>query len=259
MSQEMRAEEPLEQGPVEDAGPRSEQPPEAEVIDGVEVEEITEAEAIEVEEAEVEIDPRIGGETQPRSSIDDSGDAESAEARDEPIEPEAEAKAEVAEAEPEETPLEQAERERGEYLELAQRSRAEFENFRKRAALQAAEAENRGKADLARHVMPALDNLERALGATGFDPASEGEGVGEEADAFAGGVALVLKELQDGLRAAGVEGFDPTGERFDPTQHEAIATGQAEGIKSGIVIETMGKGYRIGEQVLRPARVVVAG
>ena len=61
-------------------------------------------------------------------------------------------------------------RERDEYLELAQRARADFENFRKRASRDAEEAERRGKAGLARQLVPALDNLERALRSAGIDP-----------------------------------------------------------------------------------------
>src|SRR6187549_2414011 len=63
-------------------------------------------------------------------------------------------------------------RERDEYLALAQRARADFENFRKRAAREAEEAERRGKASVARELLPALDSLERALSSTGIDPAS---------------------------------------------------------------------------------------
>src|SRR5919197_5580018 len=63
-------------------------------------------------------------------------------------------------------------RERDEYLELAQRARADFENYRKRAAREVEEAERRGKASVARELLPALDNLERALRSTGLDPAT---------------------------------------------------------------------------------------
>src|SRR5512133_1544255 len=63
-------------------------------------------------------------------------------------------------------------RERDEYLQLAQRARADFENYRKRAAREAQEAERRGKASVARELLPALDSLERALRSTGIDPTS---------------------------------------------------------------------------------------
>jgi len=142
-----------------------------------------------------------------------------------------------------------ARRERDEYLELAQRTKADFENYRKRVARETSEALARGKADLARQLLPALDNLERAL-ATGSDPAAHG--------ALVEGVAMVRDELHNRLQAAGVEGFDPTGERFDPQLHEALSTMPAEGTESGIVLETVEKGYRLNGQVLRAAKVVVS-
>jgi molecular chaperone GrpE len=138
-------------------------------------------------------------------------------------------------------------RERDEYLSLAQRAKADFENYRKRAAREAAEAERRGKARLARELLPSVDNLERALAAAGED--SE----------VARGVELVHSELQATLARAGVEPYDPTGERFDPTLHEAISTRRDDdGVEAGAVVETLERGYRLDGQVLRPARVIVS-
>jgi molecular chaperone GrpE len=137
-------------------------------------------------------------------------------------------------------------RERDEYLELAQRTRADFENYRKRVAKETSEALARGKAELARDVLPAIDNLERALQSP------------SDADALAEGVALVLDELRAKLAAVGVEAYDPTGERFDPKTCEAPSIQAREGSEAGIVIETVEKGYRLNGQVLRPARVVVS-
>ena len=66
-------------------------------------------------------------------------------------------------------------------------------------------------------------------------------------------------ELEAALGRAGVEAYEPAGERFDPNLHEAISTRPAaDGEQSGVVVETLERGYRLGEQVLRPARVVVA-
>jgi molecular chaperone GrpE len=159
-------------------------------------------------------------------------------------------------------------RERDEYLEIAQRARADFENYRKRAARDAQDAERRGKAALARELLPALDNLERALRAAGIDlePTIADQGGGERPseevsahEALARGVALVYGELREALERAGVETYDPTGERFDPTQHEALSVRAAdESVASGVVIETLEKGYRLDGQVLRAARVVVS-
>jgi molecular chaperone GrpE len=145
--------------------------------------------------------------------------------------------------------LGEAKRERDEYLELAQRTRADFENYRKRVAKETSEALARGKAELARELLPVIDNLERAL-ATGADAASH--------EALVEGVGLVLEELRGRLSGAGVEAFDPKGEKFDPQLHEALSTQTAEGIEPGIVLETLEKGYRLNGAVLRPARVVVS-
>jgi molecular chaperone GrpE len=157
-------------------------------------------------------------------------------------------------------------RERDTYLDLAQRARADFENYRRRVKADVAEAEQRGRATLARNVLPALDNLERALVAAGIDPAGPSEQSGEAPSeevsaraALAAGVALVYRELGAALERTGVVAFDPVGERFDPAEHEAIATGQAEGVAGGTVIETLERGYRVDAQVIRPARVVVSG
>jgi len=158
-------------------------------------------------------------------------------------------------------------KERDEYLELAQRTRADFDNYRKRVAGDTAAAVARGKAELARELIPAIDNLERALRSSGIDPDTDGTGgsAGEPPsqevsarDALAHGVALVYRELRAALERAGVESYDPTGEQFDPELHEALTTKAAEGAKSGIVLETADRGYRLDGQVLRPARVVVS-
>jgi molecular chaperone GrpE len=159
-------------------------------------------------------------------------------------------------------------RERDEYLELAQRARADFDNFRKRSARETRDGERRGKAAVARELLPALDNLERALRSAGIDPDARpdpdggGEPVSEEVtaqQALARGVDLVLGELRAALERAGVETYDPVGQRFDPAEHEALAVRPAEdGEEGGIVIETLEKGYRLDGQVLRAARVVVS-
>lgn len=142
-----------------------------------------------------------------------------------------------------------AKRERDEYLELAQRTRADFENYRKRVAKETSDALARGKAELAREVLPVIDNLERAL-ESGSDPGAH--------EALVKGVGLVLDELRGKLGGAGVESFDPTGEKFDPQLHDALSAQPAEGTEAGIVLETMQKGYRLNGQVLRPAKVVVS-
>jgi molecular chaperone GrpE len=149
--------------------------------------------------------------------------------------------------------LADVQRERDEYLDLAKRTKADFENFRRRMSADVQAASARGKAEVLREVLPVLDDLERALQAAGLDPE------GDSDDGLAHGVLLVFRSLRDALLRNGIEAVDPTGERFDPTLHEALSTRAADGVEPGVVIETMQKGYRLGEQLIRPARVVVAG
>jgi molecular chaperone GrpE len=177
-----------------------------------------------------------------------------------------EAEEAVAEEPAPESELDRALRERDEYLDLAQRTRAELENYRRRVSGEAAEAERRGRAAVARDLIGALDNLERALLAAGVAPggaATDGsEPLSQEVSAqtaLAEGVALVYREFRDGLSRAGIQAFDPAGEKFDPNRHEAVATASAEGVAPGLVVETLEKGYALGETILRPARVVVCG
>ena len=157
--------------------------------------------------------------------------------------------------------LEDVKRERDEYLSLAQRAKADFENYRKRAQRDAAEAEKRGRGKLAGALLPSIDNLERAMIAAGVSPNGDPT-VSEEVsaqEALARGVALVHAELQSSLARAGVEPFDPLGEKFDPATSEAISTRPADGDEPGTVVETLERGYRLdGEVVLRPARVIVS-
>jgi molecular chaperone GrpE len=139
--------------------------------------------------------------------------------------------------------LQEKARERDEYLALAQRAQADFENYRKRVAKDVAAAEDKGMARLARELLPALDNLARALEAEQLDPE---------------GLALVQSEFAAALGRVGIEAYSPQGEPFDPNLHEAMAKQPVQGAKSGTVAEVYQPGYRMNGVVLRPARVVVA-
>jgi molecular chaperone GrpE len=136
--------------------------------------------------------------------------------------------------------------ERDQYLALAQRTQADFENYRKRVARDAAAAQERGVAKLAKELLPALDNLDRAIDAA------------EDEDPLLAGVRLVRSELGAALARLGIEAFSPLGEAFDPTLHEAVAQQPVEGATSGTVAEVFQNGYRMGETIIRPARVLVA-
>ena len=148
----------------------------------------------------------------------------------------------------EQDPLAQAEADRDRYLELARRTQADFENYRKRAAKEAASAGERAKTGLLRELLPVLDNLERALEAVSD----------EEHGALAEGLRLVHTELLGVLSRNGVEPIDAEGQPFDPTVHEALSTQAQDGVSAGQVLHVAEKGYKLNEAVLRPARVVVS-
>jgi molecular chaperone GrpE len=144
-----------------------------------------------------------------------------------------------------------------EYLELAQRTKADFDNYRRRAMRDAAAAQDRGVAKLALELLPAVDNLDRALEAA--EAVSSEHGADENgASPLVSGIRLVHADVIAALARVGIEPFSPEGEQFDPQHHEAIAQQPVEGADSGTVVEVYQPGYRLGESVLRPARVVVA-
>jgi molecular chaperone GrpE len=141
-----------------------------------------------------------------------------------------------------------------EYLELAQRTKADFENYRKRAAREAAAAQERGVAKLAKELLPAVDNLDRALEAA--EKAGAGNG---GTDTLASGIKLVHADVIAALARAGIERYSPEGEVFDPQHHEAVAQQPVDGAEPGTIVEVYQRGYRLGDAVIRPARVLVAG
>jgi molecular chaperone GrpE len=136
--------------------------------------------------------------------------------------------------------------ERDEYLEHLKRVAADFENYRKRAARDQESLVARAAERLVRELLPVLDDLERALQAA----EQHEEAKLEE------GVRLVHRQLAETLRKEGLEEISTDG-KFDPHLHEALLAQPAEA-EAGTVIEVLQKGYRLGDRVLRPARVVVA-
>ena len=138
-----------------------------------------------------------------------------------------------------------------EYLALAQRTKADFENYRKRAARETAAAQDRGVAKLAKELLPAVDNLDRALEAAQHDGDNG-------ASTLVSGIKLVHADVIAALSRLGIERFEPKGEQFDPQRHEAIAQQPVEGAQPGTIVEVYQRGYLLGDFVIRPARVVVA-
>jgi molecular chaperone GrpE len=185
---------------------------------------------------------------QPVTSRDEAGEPSGDE--DPAVEREILEEKEAAESETTDSaadPLAALQRERDEYLDLARRAQADFENYRKRAAREAAASGERAKSGLVRELLPVVDNLERALSS-----AQAGE------QHLAEGVRLVHSALIAVLERNGVQQFDPRGDRFDPGEHEALSMRPQEGAESGLVIDVVEKGYRANGTILRPARVVVS-
>jgi molecular chaperone GrpE len=149
------------------------------------------------------------------------------------------------------SPLEQqladAEAKRDEYLDLLQRKHAEFENYRKRALRDQERLVAHAHERLVKELLPILDDLERAL------EAAERH---EEA-ALVDGVKLVQKSLRKALEKEGLAEIETDG-GFDPHVHEAMLTQPGNGAESGSVLEVVQRGYRLGDKVVRPARVIVA-
>ena len=137
-------------------------------------------------------------------------------------------------------------KERDELLDTLQRLQAEFDNYRKRAARDQQSLVARAHERLVKELVPVVDDLERAL---------EAAEAHEEAK-LEEGVALVARSLGDILRKEGLEEIPIEG-KFDPHVHEALLSQPAEA-EEGSILEVIQKGYRLGDRVIRPARVVIA-
>jgi molecular chaperone GrpE len=123
---------------------------------------------------------------------------------------------------------------------------ADFDTFRRRAAAEKESAQHSGKRSVLLALLPVLDTLERALATGSTDPH------------FYEGVAATFRLFTHALLEAGAEPFDSVGQRFDPTLHEAIETIDSDGAEPGTVTRQVLRGWRLGGDLLRPARVIVS-
>jgi len=141
---------------------------------------------------------------------------------------------------------EAAEAKVSEYRDSWLRSQAEFQNYKKRLDRDNELMYASMKGDIIKKVLPALDDLERALQNR---PAE---------DAWANGIELIARKLQNILESEGVKRIEAEGEEFNPHFHEAISHEPNEDVESGHVIAVVQNGYMFGERVIRPALVRVA-
>lgn len=137
-------------------------------------------------------------------------------------------------------------RECAELREALLRRRADFENYRRRVERDRGAAAAEAEADVLRPILGTVDNLERALSATGAEA-----GLRE-------GVELTHRELKTLLESLGVREIDPLGQRFDPALQQAILHEPAPGFEPGTVAEVYRKGFTYKDRLLRPALVKVA-
>jgi len=142
--------------------------------------------------------------------------------------------------------LAQAEAKISEYKDSWARAQAEFQNYKKRVERDNELTYVSMKGDVIKKVLPVLDDLERAL-------QNRAEG-----DAWANGVELIARKLQNILENEGAKRIEAKGAAFDPNFHEAISHEPSDDVESGCVIDVVQNGYMLGERVIRPALVRVA-
>ena len=141
-----------------------------------------------------------------------------------------------------------------EAMEGLARRQADFENYRKRIERERGQAHSRVVADVARKLLPVVDNLARALEHERSVESTESE----EFRHFLHGVQLISKQLNDVFESLGIQPIASVGERFDPHIHEAVVTEPSDKYEPDTVTEELARGYRIGDRLLRPAMVKVA-
>ena len=129
-----------------------------------------------------------------------------------------------------------------------QRLAADFDNYKRRTRQELGDRTQYANEELLRKLLPILDNLRRAL-----DHAPEGV----DPNWFEG-IKMVTRQFEDTLRAQGLSTIPAVGEKFDPSQHEAIAREETDEQEEGTIVEEMQPGYRLHERVLRPTLVKVA-
>ncbi|HYC76530.1 MAG TPA: nucleotide exchange factor GrpE [Planctomycetota bacterium] len=144
--------------------------------------------------------------------------------------------------------LAEAEAARDEMKNLAARTLADFQNYKARALKDAQASRRFAVKDAVLPLLPAVDNLERALAST-----SSGD-----AGALREGVAMTLRQLVDGFARLGVTRVPTAGAAFDPTSMEAVARVPAPDRREGSVVDEYESGWRMADLMVRPAKVSVA-
>lgn len=137
-------------------------------------------------------------------------------------------------------------KEKDETVNLLQRIQADFDNFRRRNASVRLESYEEGKRDTVKELLPALDNLERAL-----------DSIPVESAGWREGIAMVHRQMLDSLKKLGLEEIE-TDCMFDPAVHEAVMQEKVDGKDPGEIVIVFQKGYRMGDKIIRHCMVKVA-
>jgi molecular chaperone GrpE len=143
-------------------------------------------------------------------------------------------------------------KDRDETYDRLLRMTAEFDNYRKRTDRERKDLSDYLTMDVVRDLLPAVDDLERAMAAPG--PIA----TNPELARYHEGIILIHRQLVDQLRRRNVEPLDVVGQPFDPEWHEAVADEPADGRPDGQIVAELRRGYRIGSRLLRAAMVKVA-
>lgn len=137
-------------------------------------------------------------------------------------------------------------KEKDETVNLLQRIQADFDNFRRRNASIRLDSYEEGKRDTVKELLPALDNLDRALDSIPSENANLREGI-----------AMVQRQMLDSLKKLGLEEVESDC-IFDPVKHEAVMREKVDGRESGEIVVVFQKGYRMGGRIIRHCMVKVA-
>ena len=169
---------------------------------------------------------------------------------DEEVETEEAEETEDVEKKIEADPLFLAQEEAAMYKDRWMRLAAEFDNYKKRTAREFETLVQSASEDVIRDLLPILDGVERAL--------AHGEEGDTESDGFQEGVKMIMEQFPRVLHNRNLEKIETVGEPFDPNVHEALMQMPSETHDEGIVADVVENGYRLGEKVLRPAKVIVS-
>ena len=167
---------------------------------------------------------------------------------EQPIDPQDDTTAETPDGPQEGGAAEALQKERDDLYDRLLRKTAEFDNFRKRVERDRKDMIEWAAADVIGELLSVVDDFDRALAA----PAPP------EAQSYKAGLELIQRQLAELLKKRGVSTIEALGADFDPHQHQAVAYEEVAGAREGEVVGVMGKGYKLGDRLLRPALVKVA-